>query len=667
MSAVMERERRVTAGKRMTFLAGQELENDEAFWTHDTWQEDNESFHSSDAASSAEEDVFDSDFDASENEEDDIANEEMIGAAMERDIQQEERDHISKKRNSAYTETSHKVGSKMKPFGGRRSMSGPNGKRVVGDGLNAGIVLNVPPQYQSNFTSRPTITMQKLTPQQSVSTPSATVQRESTVSITTNIPDPKLLIDHPIDTTATIDTIPPNKSPEKTVSWPDTIISIPLHPSSTKKEKKVSGPTLAATRIRRTSNENKNSSPNNYRSRKSIKPNESKNTEKSPQQQQQQTSNGLKRGKQTFTQEELLLEAVQVTEPENERWILGQKRNQAMKDDIEIQLRNNQSSDKNTKVIEKFVSRRGYFNTITFPDMDHIPYVLQRRHPISPNVEHQLQQTPVCIITGKPAKFRDPKTGYGYYDIEAFRELRRRYEAHELPVCKATEVAGVHPVHMNSTAEIDSTPSTGADVLIGRATVKVQKRAKSMSKVTGSKRKIVTNGRKVNGKEVNKSIAMNDTIKLISTDGKEDVDNSSLSKRPRIASTGGESINANIMINLSSKIYDYETLSPSTQAWNHSNNGNNCCNGTNTNTASTIASPPLSPTLSPGRKSPRTPKPTAKLLENAARAIIPALSITEPQSPQHPLPTNHKVDDDAIMTSAPLPSAPQQPSESVKN
>ncbi|KAK9914991.1 hypothetical protein WJX75_003400 [Coccomyxa subellipsoidea] len=33
---------------------------------------------------------------------------------------------------------------------------------------------------------------------------------------------------------------------------------------------------------------------------------------------------------------------------------------------------------------------------------------------------------PLCVITGRPAKYRDPETGMPYADAEAFRELRRR-------------------------------------------------------------------------------------------------------------------------------------------------------------------------------------------------------------------------------------------------
>ena len=39
----------------------------------------------------------------------------------------------------------------------------------------------------------------------------------------------------------------------------------------------------------------------------------------------------------------------------------------------------------------------------------------------------------VCIITGQPARYRDPATGLPYAGAEAFKELRRRKEAGLLP------------------------------------------------------------------------------------------------------------------------------------------------------------------------------------------------------------------------------------------
>lgn len=36
---------------------------------------------------------------------------------------------------------------------------------------------------------------------------------------------------------------------------------------------------------------------------------------------------------------------------------------------------------------------------------------------------------PVCVVSGKPARYKDPKTGAPYADLEAYKELKRRSEA----------------------------------------------------------------------------------------------------------------------------------------------------------------------------------------------------------------------------------------------
>ena len=92
MSAVTERSRRVTAGKRMSSLVGEALENDEAFWNHDTWAEDGDdadSFRESDEDSEVRKDAFDSDFNDSET--DNEADEQAAGDEEERQIQRDEK------------------------------------------------------------------------------------------------------------------------------------------------------------------------------------------------------------------------------------------------------------------------------------------------------------------------------------------------------------------------------------------------------------------------------------------------------------------------------------------------------------------------------------------------------------------------------------------------
>lgn len=102
-------------------------------------------------------------------------------------------------------------------------------------------------------------------------------------------------------------------------------------------------------------------------------------------------------------------------------------------------------------VVQKFNSRRGCFNTLTFPEMDFVPLLFKyctvksksNATDASANqsmsqagvnrikIEQQMRQENTCVITCKKARYRDPKTKKGYHDLEAFRELRRRYDAGE--------------------------------------------------------------------------------------------------------------------------------------------------------------------------------------------------------------------------------------------
>ena len=82
----------------MGSLVGKAQEDDEAFWGHDTWaedNEDNESFHESDEDSEARVDEFDSDFDESESD-----NEQEEAAAGLDDEMQLRRDERHRQRKT---------------------------------------------------------------------------------------------------------------------------------------------------------------------------------------------------------------------------------------------------------------------------------------------------------------------------------------------------------------------------------------------------------------------------------------------------------------------------------------------------------------------------------------------------------------------------------------
>lgn len=138
--------------------------------------------------------------------------------------------------------------------------------------------------------------------------------------------------------------------------------------------------------------------------------------------------------KRCFTQEELLIEAVSHTEAENHKWLLNRKRLQVEEHSRADHSKKSGNGAAERKVISKFNSRRGCLNTFTFPEMDHVPEIFTRG---KTSEEHRtqivakIQKENSCVITGKKARYKDPKTKLGYYDLNAFKELRRRYEAGE--------------------------------------------------------------------------------------------------------------------------------------------------------------------------------------------------------------------------------------------
>lgn len=521
MSAVRERERRSTAGKRLTFLAGQELENDQAFWGHDTWQEDSESYQSADGSLAVDE--FDSDFDESESDHDTDAD-DALGAAEERKLRLEEQQNTaqSKKRNvAAYTDT--KKASVVGAVGSKAAVvlkkgRWNRGKRIMGDGLNTGIVLNIPLSYQQQ--------QQKLLPAAATTTTSAA---GASVSWADAPPPPETSSTHvPVVATTAVDSTSVHAlattSAAVAVAAPKIPVAAVVLKRTSPPRQKLLGPTLAASRVRRGRVRTSTSIETNTTNKLKIK----SVTATSPKATATAGANQMKKGKRSFTQEEMLLEAVQETEPENERWLLGRKRSQAVKDDNESASRNYDNHRRGGKVIEKFVSRRGYLNTITFPDMDHIPDLLRTSHHSATTAS--TPPPPVhCVVTGKVAKYRDPITGMGYYDMAAFKELRRRHAANEslsepptivgavgLPPATTIAAAACHGDNPSKkaimtqsdgsllSAKVELISATSTATKIPLNTKPMQTKPKSVSKsVTPIKREPATSP---NGEPANKSV-----------------------------------------------------------------------------------------------------------------------------------------------------------------
>lgn len=380
------RSRRLTAGKRMAELTGKALEDDEAFWGHDTWQDDeggseNESFHSSDDDSDVKKDVFDSDFDESESDHDE--EDQKAGELAERELQREERQQKQAAHSSkAYTSKAIKA---SKPLYGRAGRV----KRIMGDGMNAGIVLNVPG----------VATLPRAAP-------------KAAPAASTGQPKPK------------------------------------VHPSFIHR-RETRGSATRSVRARTRDDTQVSTTAAKLSS-------SSSSSRKRPRQRK-------------FTQEELLLEAVNETEPENSRWLLARKRILDQSEQSEKDLAATNSSTK--KVIERFVTRRGYLTTIHFPEMDHMPSILATRKGPASQLPPESQR--ICAITSKPARYRDPITGLGYYDIAAFKEIRKRLEAGKIP---RNEILKLPPpsdpvTTIASSAPADATADGGAAPVLPNAPI----------------------------------------------------------------------------------------------------------------------------------------------------------------------------------------------------
>ncbi|KAJ1626860.1 YL1 nuclear protein-domain-containing protein [Pavlovales sp. CCMP2436] len=65
------------------------------------------------------------------------------------------------------------------------------------------------------------------------------------------------------------------------------------------------------------------------------------------------------------------------------------------------------------------VHSKGGRTLVSFVDMDAVPETIRAKAPMQP-------QPARCVITGLPAKYRDPQTGAPYANLDAFRTIRGR-------------------------------------------------------------------------------------------------------------------------------------------------------------------------------------------------------------------------------------------------
>ena len=486
-AAVLERSRRSTAGKRMQTLMGKAQEDDDAFWSHSIWSEggggfsggrkrqrdgddsssssdsgsdsdslsDGEgSFRMSDEESEAAVDQFDSDFDESETEDEEEGGE----GATERELLAEER-----RSKLAQKKKRQQVAFQGRGSGGRDLMKKKKGQMTkrgpTGEGWNAGLVLNWPAHAQSDNTSQ--VAIKPMT----VAQPSVPTSSPAAVS----------------------SSLPIQQSQTKPQHMQVTQVTSSSAPISTKATSKPAAKsTIESHRHLRGNNA-------------SSKPKETSVVAKVTQKQRPAAAGKKNAQKPRITQEQLILEAIKSTEMENSKWLSARKRIKA-----EAAHRENAAMAKSTNnhnPISRFHSRRGCHNTLTFLDMEHLPDILTRnprkagvtdtstiRSPrkrradsatsqgnsSSPDIEKEQTK---CVITGKIARYRDPKTMMGYYDIDAYKELRRRLDAGELPKKeKKRKVTTKQPTKQKPLSTggdstiIAKLPSTGIDV---RVTIKV--------------------------------------------------------------------------------------------------------------------------------------------------------------------------------------------------
>ena len=360
-----ERKKRATAGTRMSSLVGQAAQDDDAFWSHSTWGEDKGEI-SEDGSFHESDEESDAKMDTFDSDFDDSEGEEEVVDGEEELLQEERRAKRAAGKNSMI-----EIANAGRELMQKKKNASQRKKAVRGGDMNAGLILNVPGA-------------------------APIVQNRGAVNVApAPIPTPAIapVITKPVD--------PASLEPRK---------------SSRARSPKFSVSEVVGKRSFRTSTINNSIAASNI-------------TTSTRQQPQQSAKSKHKR---KFTQEEVLLEAVSCTESENLRWILNRKRLQ-MEENSKAELNKKMGHHGgNKKIISKFNSRRGCLNTFTFPEMDHVPEVFTRSKTCDEQriqMVQKIQKDNTCMITGKKARYRDPKTNLGYYDLAAFKELRRIVDA----------------------------------------------------------------------------------------------------------------------------------------------------------------------------------------------------------------------------------------------
>ena len=396
-AAILSRGKRSTAGRRLTSLVGKAAEDDQAFWGHDTWNEDegseNESFHESDEDPEQRVDAFDSDFDDSE---DDNAEEDQADAdAEDKELAKQERRKKQAGKNKIHglAKAARDLARGTAASAGKRGFPGsgaPVGGRLMGDGDNAGIILNLPPSTHGG----PSAAMQMFSAPGVVRAPAMA-------------PTPQM-------------------------------VSVPRSGATQQM------PTSSSRHVRRATQHSKYSS--RFRAARSSTSSDtgtaSANTSTdtpgatisaaSPQVSKrkltaaERAGDKPKRPNSQMAQEDLIMEAVRTTAPENNRWLLGRKRAAEDMETREQQggiMKGFGGHQGDKKLVDRYSSKRGALNVLSFFEMDHVPEIFtQNSQRLGP------PSKPVCVITGKPARYKDPASKLPYHDLQAYKLLKQRLQ-----------------------------------------------------------------------------------------------------------------------------------------------------------------------------------------------------------------------------------------------
>ena len=439
-AAVLERSRRSTAGKRMSSLVGKAQEDEDAFWSHSIWSEsgggfssgrkrqrdddddsssgssssgsgsddsdslsDGEgSFRMSDEESDAAVDQFDSDFDESESDDEEEGGE----GATERELIAEERRQKASQRKKRQQVAFQGKGSSGRDLIGKKKKGAMTKRGPTGEGWNAGLVLNWPSPAG------------ELGQAQAVAKTAAAQQLTAPISGSSSIP-----------VASGNSSVLPQQSQHVELKQP-----LPPADAAPKTMQQTTSSIATKTKSKITAKEHNLRAGATSKQKASAKVKapaviEKKSTsEKKPQ----------------FTQEELIIEAIKSTETENSKWLSARKRVKEEEAHLENAMAKAKAITHNP--VSRFHSRRGCTNTLTFMDMDHLPDILTRAHPRKTSFGDSTSRSPrkrrsdstasqgsssspdaiereptKCVITGKVARYRDPKTMLGDYDLDAVK------------------------------------------------------------------------------------------------------------------------------------------------------------------------------------------------------------------------------------------------------